>query len=195
MVTEFAEYGSLHDLMNKMSGNKPRLMMRTKICLDASKGIEYLHDNGILHRDIKPDNMLIISLEDNMNVNAKLTDFGSARNVNLLITNMTFTKGIGTPVYMAPEVLDQQHYKKPADIYSFAITMFECFGWEECYPKSEFKFPWKIAEFVSSGHRMRKKHEISDDEYDLIEKCWCQNPNDRLEIKEIIKKLEELYGK
>ena len=37
------------------------------------------------------------------------------------MTNISFTKGIGTPKYMAPEVLNKQHYKKPADIYSFAL--------------------------------------------------------------------------
>ncbi|ELP92422.1 protein serine/threonine kinase, putative, partial [Entamoeba invadens IP1] len=54
------------------------------------------------------------------------------------MTNMTFTKGIGTPVYMAPEVLNQEYYKKPADIYSFAITMYETFGWCEAYPDDDF---------------------------------------------------------
>ncbi|ELP90345.1 tyrosine kinase, putative, partial [Entamoeba invadens IP1] len=39
-------------------------------------------------------------------------------------------------------------YKKAADIYSFGITMFETIGWGDIYPKTNFKFPWKIAEFV-----------------------------------------------
>ena len=64
------------------------------------------------------------------------------------MTNMTFTKGIGTPVYMAPEILQQEYYKKLADIYSFSITMFEVFTWNECYPKKEFRFPQLIAEFI-----------------------------------------------
>ena len=88
--------------------------------------------------------MLVVSLVSNVNVNAKLTDFGTSRNINLLMTNMTFTKGIGTPVYMAPEILQQEYYKKSADIYSFSITMFEVFTWNECYPKKEFRFPWLI---------------------------------------------------
>ena len=58
--------------------------------LDAARGLEYLHTNGILHRDIKPNTVLVFSLEEVLTVNGKLTDFGSARKVNLLMTNMTF---------------------------------------------------------------------------------------------------------
>ena len=62
-----------------------------------------------------------MSLDENVQINGKITDFGSSRNLNLMMTNMTFTKGIGTPKYMAPEVLNREHYKKPADIFSFAL--------------------------------------------------------------------------
>ncbi|ELP85515.1 protein serine/threonine kinase, putative [Entamoeba invadens IP1] len=79
MVTEFAQYGSFQDLINKKKSNEVEMHLRIKFILDASKGIEYLHENGILHRDIKPDNILVISLDINEKVNAKLTDFGSAR--------------------------------------------------------------------------------------------------------------------
>ncbi|ELP89309.1 protein serine/threonine kinase, putative [Entamoeba invadens IP1] len=157
MVTEFAQYGSLNDLMKHKKSEEIEMKLRVKLLIDASKGILYLHNNGILHRDIKPDNILVFTLDTNEKVNAKLTDFGSSRNINLLMTNMTFTKGIGTPVYMAPEVLNQEKYKKSSDIYSFGITMYETFGWSEPYNKVDFKFLWNIAEFVISGKRLLKK--------------------------------------
>ena len=138
MVTEFAPCGSLMDCIKKRG--EPDDRVKAKLMLDAAMGLESLHGNWILHRDIKPDNVLVFSLDGVITVNGKLTDFGSSRNVNVLMTNMTFTKGIGSPTYMAPEVLGKEKYKKAADYFSFGVTMFECFKWGEAYPKSVFKY-------------------------------------------------------
>ncbi|ELP83453.1 serine/threonine protein kinase HT1, putative [Entamoeba invadens IP1] len=171
--------------MDNKNSEEIEVKIRIKFMMDASKGIQYLHNNGILHRDIKPDNLLIFGIDINEMVNAKLTDFGSSRNVNLLMTNMTFTKGVGSPVYMAPEVLKQEKYQKSADIYSFAITMFECFGWCEAYPLDTFKYPWKIAEFVNSGKRIEKGNKMSPELFGIIQKCWKQSQHERITIEEV----------
>ena len=89
-VTEFAPCGSLADCIRKRADPDDRV--NAKVMLDAAKGLEYLHANGVLHRDIKPDNVLVFSLNEVLDVNWKLTDLGSSRNVNMLMTNMTFTK-------------------------------------------------------------------------------------------------------
>ena len=178
MVTEFAPCGSLMDCIMKRA--EPAEMIKVKLMLDAAKGLAYLHANGILHRDIKPDNVLVFSLGEVLDVNGKLTDFGSSRNVNMLMTNMTFTKGVGTPVYMAPEVINKQKYKKPADVYSFGVMMFECFKWGEAYPKAQFKFPWQISAFVQSGERLSQQDGVSDPVFALIQRCWAHDPKDRI---------------
>ncbi|ELP84797.1 protein serine/threonine kinase, putative [Entamoeba invadens IP1] len=190
MVTELAPYGSLNDLMKHKKDEDITKKMRVKFMLDASKGILYLHENGILHRDIKPDNILIVSLDFNTKVFGKLTDFGSSRNINLLTTNMTFTKGIGTPVYMAPEVLQQERYTKSADVYSLGITMFEAFTWQEAYPKEQFRFPWKIAEYVTHGKHPRKRSSITKEEYDLIQDCWTFRKEKRIKCEVVIDRLQ-----
>ena len=192
MITEYAPYGSLNDLMKKREENPIDKRIRIKILIDSAKGIKYLHINGILHRDIKPDNILITSLDKNVEVNGKLTDFGSSRNINMLMTNMTFTKGVGTPVYMAPEILDRQKYKKTPDIYSFSITMYECLSWRECYPKTLFPKPWDIANFVSKGKRVEKSENMTEEEYLIINNSWKQEAKERINIENIIKELEKL---
>ena len=163
---------------------------------DASKGIEYLHDNGILHRDIKPDNFLVVSLDSNVKINAKLTDFGASRNINKLVTNITFTKGIGTPTFMSPEILNREKYTKPSDIYSFAITMLEVMIWNEAYPKTIFKYAWNIADFVASGKRPNTIEFVRNkDMKRLIECCWNQHPKDRLMINDVVALLETMLLK
>ena len=110
-----------------------------------AKGLECLHRNGVLHRDIKPDNVLVFSFDLVLDVNGKLTDFGSSRNINLLMTNMTFTKGVWTPTYMAPEVLNKEKYKKAADVFSFGVMLYQCIVWCHASPKATFKFTWQIS--------------------------------------------------
>ncbi|ELP92957.1 protein serine/threonine kinase, putative [Entamoeba invadens IP1] len=194
MVTEFATFGSLQDLIKHKKSDEIEMKLRIKFLLDAAKGIQYLHENGILHRDIKPDNFLVLSLDVNEKVNAKLTDFGSSRNVNMLQTNMTFTKGVGTPTYTAPEILKQDKYKKSADIYSFAITMFETISWREAYPKSEFKFPWKIADFVNGGNRLQKLDCMTNEQYELISNCWEHEKEERITIETVREKLQNMMN-
>ncbi|ELP85490.1 protein serine/threonine kinase, putative [Entamoeba invadens IP1] len=142
--------------------------------------------------NIKPDNILVISLDMNDKVNAKLTDFGSARNINMLMTNMSFTKGIGTPVDMAPEIVKKEKYKKSADVFSLGITMFECFGWCQAYPKTQFKYPWVIAKFVIEGKRLDKKENMSDKSFEIIQRCWEHEQSKRLNIKDLISSLSNL---
>ena len=148
--------------------------------LDAAKGLEYLHANGVLHRDIKPDNVLVFALDEVIGVNGKLTDFGSSRNINALMTNMTFTKGIGSPNYMAPEILNQEKYKKPADIFSFAITMLETLKWAPAYPRADFKFPWLVSAFVQRGCRLERPPRVDPGAFAVIERCWAQVPAERI---------------
>ena len=62
-----------------------------------------------------------------------------------------------------------------------------------CPPKSQFKFPWKIAEFVSQGKRQGKIDELSDYEYELICDMWNQHPKERIGIDEVVDRLEKYY--
>ena len=111
---------------------------------------------------------------------------------------MTFTKGIGTPKYMAPEILNKEKYKKSADIFSFAVTMYECLSWGDCYPKILFKHPWEIANYISKGKRLERKEDMKEEEYRIIQESWKQEKKERRNISEIIKELEiikDMYNK
>ena len=93
MVTELAQCGSLADCVIKRS--EPIEKAKTKLMLDTAKGLAYLHGNPVLHWDVKPDNVLVFSLDEELTVNGKLMDFRSGQNVVLLMTNMTSSMGIG----------------------------------------------------------------------------------------------------
>ncbi|EDR28406.1 protein serine/threonine kinase, putative [Entamoeba dispar SAW760] len=191
MVMELAEYGSLEDLIKKRSNNPLSMELRIKIMLDAAKGIEYLHSNGILHRDIKPDNILVVSLEENIKVNGKLTDFGSARNVNLMLNNMTFTKGIGSPTYMAPEILNKKKYEKPADIYSFSISLYQTIIYHDPY-KGICEYPWDIIDFIQKDNYLPFPNEATEEMNLLLKNTWDHSPLKRINISEVICSLQKI---
>ena len=87
-----------------------------KVCLDAAKGMGYLHSADLIHRDLKSMNIMI---GDDMR--GKIADYGESREK---ATDMTMTS-TGTPLWMAPEVSLSERYDSKADVYSFGIVLYE----------------------------------------------------------------------
>lgn len=118
ILLEFVPGGSIASLLGKFgSFTEPVIRMYTKQLL---QGLEYLHKNGIMHRDIKGANILV----DNKGC-IKLADFGASKKVVELAT-ITGAKSMkGTPYWMAPEVIRQTGHSLPADIWSVGCTVIE----------------------------------------------------------------------
>lgn len=116
VVTEFACI-DLHRYMEK-NGYLPEDKGQQLIC-DLVSALYYLHSNRILHRDIKPQNVLL-----DEDLRGKLCDFGLARNMTMSTHMLTSIKG--TPLYMAPELLEEKPYDHLADIWSLGCIAYEC---------------------------------------------------------------------
>ena len=116
-----------------------------KCLADAANAMKFLHDNGIIHRDLKSDSLLVVSLNPNSDVLCKITDFGESRKGMDQTRTMTMTVGVGTPYYMAPEMLRcENKYTRAVDVYSYAIMCVEI--WNERLPFSETEFDSYMTE-------------------------------------------------
>ncbi|KAH7525141.1 hypothetical protein FEM48_Zijuj06G0193600 [Ziziphus jujuba var. spinosa] len=113
---EYMPGGSLYDYLHK-NHNVMKLPQLLKFAIDVCRGMEYLHQNNIIHRDLKTANLLM----DTHNV-VKVADFGVARFQN---QGGVMTAETGTYRWMAPEVINHQPYDQKADVFSFAIVLWE----------------------------------------------------------------------
>jgi serine/threonine protein kinase, bacterial len=107
-----------------------------RIVTAVASALDYAHKQGLLHRDVKPANIMMTNLDDEGEQRILLTDFGIARNVNdisgLTATNMT----VGTVAYCAPEQLLGEDIDGRADQYSLAATAFHLLTGSQLFPNS-----------------------------------------------------------
>lgn len=185
IITEFM---SLGNLICCVKAGKITPLLKTKCLLDISRGMLFLHEASMIHRDLKGENILMASLDISAVANCKITDFGTSRDINKVDATQKYTIGIGTPAFLPPEQLEQGKYNAKADVYSFAMVMYQVLTEKD--PYFEFESLWKIAEFVISGKRLSLEG-IKPPYDELIQKCWAQDPHDRPGFADITKVLEK----
>ena len=108
LVLELAEKGSLYDVVRD-----PEILFnwrkKVDMALQVASAMEYLHTYGIIHRDLKSLNVLVMR-----DMTLKLTDYGTSR-----VISENMTQNVGTVAWIAPEVLESETYTVKADVYSF----------------------------------------------------------------------------
>ncbi|XP_033610342.1 serine/threonine-protein kinase fused isoform X2 [Cryptotermes secundus] len=115
VVTEYAEK-ELYEILGK-EGYLPEERVHRIVC-DLVSALYYLHSHRVLHRDLKPQNILLEA-----NGVAKLCDFGFARSMSAGTYVLTSIKG--TPLYMAPELIEEKPYDQNADLWSLGCIIYE----------------------------------------------------------------------
>jgi len=180
MCTELIKHGSLEQLINEV---EIPFALQTKFALNIAEAVEFLHVNNVLYRDLKPSNVMIVSTSLGSKINCKIGDFGTARNVKDVTELFTYTTGQGTPIYMAPEILDVRAYNNKADVYSYAITLWQVFVREK--PWSNVPV-WNIPTFVVSGQRPSCPSSMPREYAELIRSCWSPSIDARPDFRAVI---------
>ena len=187
IVMEFCGAGSLLDIMKLRGGidcnGKPQVKTFDEkqiatILLGTLKGLEYLHLRKKIHRDIKAGNILLTS-----EGNAKLADFGVAAQLNNTMAKR-YTK-MGTPLWMAPEVIQEIGYDCVADIWSLGITALEMaegkVPYMEMHPvRAMFMIPGKPPPSFSEPDKW------SSEFIEFVSRCLVKNPHKRATASDLL---------
>ncbi|XP_042961402.1 serine/threonine-protein kinase STY17-like isoform X2 [Carya illinoinensis] len=180
IVTEYMPGGSLYDFLHK-NHNILELPQLLEFAIDVSMGMEYLHQNNIIHRDLKTANLLM----DTHNV-VKVADFGVARFQN---QEGVMTAETGTYRWMAPEVINHQPYNQKADVFSFAIVLWELVTAKVPYDSMT---PLQAALGVRQGLRPDLPKNAHPKLLELMQRCWEAVPEKRPSFSEITTELKIL---
>ena len=163
------EYHKKGDLSKFLNGRALKEKYCKKYLRQLSNGLEYLLINNILHRDLKPQNIL---LTDDYNI--QITDFGLARKFN---KDFMFNTLCGSPMYMAPEIINRRDYNNKSDLWSVGIIMYEMLhGYT----------PFKVTNFFDLIRYINKNQitiniTISEECENLLLGLLQQNVNKRIE--------------
>ncbi|XP_044479033.1 serine/threonine-protein kinase CTR1-like [Mangifera indica] len=183
IVTEYLSRGSLFNLLQMPEVLDMKL--RLNMAYDVANGMNYLHQcrPPFVHRDLKSPNLLVGS-----NYTVKVCDFGLSRSkANTYLSSKT---AVGTPEWMAPEVLREERSNEKSDVFSFGVILWELVTLQQ---------PWKnltpmqvIGAVAFRGQRLEIPDSVHPALATLIESCWADDPTSRPSFLDVIEILQQL---
>lgn len=189
IALEFVEGESVGDYLKRVGKLDEKEAL--SIACDTARGLLDAHQRGIIHRDIKPDNIMMVrkagengSLSESKVQSGgvcKLTDFGLARQVDQTESlNMTQAGAVlGTPFYMAPEQWDAGYADARSDVYSLGATLFHLLAGEPPFQAKDVRALMNkhVSEPVPSLHKFNSS--IGDGVITAIKRAMAKEPIDR----------------
>lgn len=171
-----------------------------ELLMDVCSALSYAHGKGIVHRDIKPGNIILVESPDGRGYRAKLLDFGIAKlrsKQNLETQGLTQAgEVVGSPLYMSPEQCQGLDVDERSDIYSLGCSIFEILTGTVPF-RGENVFATVMMHFNEAPPRLADR---LPDEYfpprleELVARCLEKNPDERIQsMDEVLTWLEEIY--
>jgi serine/threonine protein kinase len=145
-----------------------------RLARDIATALDFAHRQGVIHRDLKPDNVLIRS-----DGAAVLTDFGIARAVSGYVASTGVNMTIGTPHYLSPEQAQGRPVDQRADYYALGVTLYKAATGDVPFTSSDwFELARRHVEDPPPALR-KKRPELSKRFERVVLKCLAKHPDDR----------------
>ncbi|KAK9794907.1 hypothetical protein WJX73_003974 [Symbiochloris irregularis] len=197
MLLEYCDRGNLDSGMRNgrfkvKSTGDPDLVCIYRCLIDIAAGMDYLHSVGVLHGDLKAANVLCKSTgTDPRGFTCKLADFGLSRLLDPTMTHVS-TKSYGTISYMPAEVLKDGRLTTAADVYSFALMMWEMYTNTALF---EGQTMAQVFYLVCYEQYRPPIPEGMPEEYaELMRQCWSQDFESRPGFSAISPRLQAMYA-
>jgi serine/threonine-protein kinase len=145
-----------------------------RLAYDIASALEFAHQQGVIHRDLKPDNVLIRS-----DGGAVLTDFGIARAVSGYVASTGVNMTIGTPHYLSPEQAQGRPLDQRVDFYALGVTLYKAATGEVPFSSNDW-FELARMHVEDPPPSLRRKRPALSKRFErVVMKCLAKHPDDR----------------
>ena len=176
LVMEYIEGGELFSYIPEEGKPKLSTQQIASLIRDVISAIYYLHNMNppIIHRDIKPENILISS-----NMKAKLTDFGWSTYIKPGDLRNSIC---GTPIYMAPEMINRTGHNEKVDIWCVGVLLFELLTGDQAWAGEDIE----TVKYNICHLRISWPEKMNSFAEDLISKILKSNPEERISLRDML---------
>ena len=161
---------------------------RAEMIVGIARGMERVHYTGRIHRDLKPDNILL-----DENYRPKISDFGTAKEED---SDTTATQNVGTAMYMAPEVCTHMVVEptQKVDVFAFGLICYEILTGAAPFGSNRQNEPGTVMSDIAKGrHKRDIPLSIHPTMREIIDKCWDEDPQERPTFSTVLKVMRDIH--